>query len=326
MKAIICDQFGPPSTLRYGDLPDPVPGMKEVLINVKACSVNFPDTLIIQGKYQFKPAFPFSPGGDVAGIIEEVGEGVKHFKPGQKVIAMKPFGGFAEKVSVNYKTVFPLPPGMNMEVASSFLMTYGTSYHALKDRANLKEGETLLVLGAAGGVGLTAVELGKIMGANVIACASTDKKLDLCKTYGADHVINYSNSDFREEIKMVTGGNGIDVVYDPVGGSMSELALRSLNWGGRHLVVGFAAGDIPRVPWNLPLLKGCQIVGVFWGSFAQRFPGENMGNTMQIIQWISEGALKPHISKVYSLEDAPQAISDVMERKALGKIIVSIDQ
>ena len=326
MKAIICDTFGPPSSLKYGELPDPKPGPKDVLINIKACSVNFPDTLIIQGKYQFKPEFPFSPGSDVAGIVESVGAEVKAFKPGDKVIAMTPYGGYAEKVAVNYKTVFPIPPGMEMEVASSFLMTYGTSYHALKDRGHLKEGETLLVLGAAGGVGLTAVELGKLMGAKVIACASSDEKLQLCKEYGADGVINYATSDLREEINRLTDGKGIDLVYDPVGGKLSEPALRSLKWGGRHLVIGFAAGDIPRIPWNLPLLKGCQIVGVFWGSFAQRFPGENMKNTMEIIQWISTGNLKPHISKIYDLKNAAQALVDVAERRAMGKIIITMEE
>lgn len=321
MKAVLCKELGLPSQLVLEDVPTKKPGKKEVLIEVKACSVNYPDTLIIQGLYQFKPTLPFSPGSDIAGIVKEVGEGVKHVKPGQEVFGIVPHGGFAEEVIAPANSVFPKPGVMDFKVAASFMMAYGTSYHALKDRAKIKEGEILLVLGASGGVGLAAVELGKLMGAKVIAAASTDEKLELCKEYGADEVINYSNEDLKEKVKELTDGKGVDVVYDPVGGSYSEAALRATAWDGRFLVVGFPAG-IAQIPLNLPLLKGCQIVGVFWGSFAMRFPQQNMQNTMVLINHYSKGELKPHIDRVYSLEQAPQALQDMMDRKTKGKIII----
>jgi len=291
---------------------------------VKACSINFPDTLIIQGLYQFKPECPFTPGSDIAGVVKAVGAGVKHVKAGDEVFGMVPFGGFAEEVVVPANSCFPKPPGMNFELAASFLMTYGTSYHALKDRANIQEGETLLVLGAAGGVGLAAVELGKLMGAKVIAAASTDEKLELCKTYGASETINYTTDDLRARLKEITGGKGVDVVYDPVGGKFSEPAFRSTAWNGRHLVVGFAAGDIPKIPLNLPLLKGSQIVGVFWGRFAMTFPKDNMANTMQLVQWQAAGKINPHIHKTYPLADAAKALEEIMDRKVRGKVILSV--
>ena len=324
MKAIICDSFGPPSNLKYGGLPDPVPGPDEVLINIKACSVNFPDTLIIQGWYQFKPDFPFSPGSDVAGVVAAAGEKVRGFKPGDEVIAMKPYGGFAEKVAVHKTVCFPKPPGMSMVHAASFLMAYGTSYHALQGRGGLKEGETLVVLGAAGGVGLTAVELGKMMGARVIAAASTQEKLELCKSYGADEGINYSTENLKERIKELTGGKGADVVYDPVGGQYAEPALRAMAWKGRYLVVGFAAGEIPKMPLNLALLKGCQIVGVFWGAYTQKEPQNNMRDAMQLVKWFSEGKLKPHIHGTYPLEEVPRALEEIIERKVKGKVVIVI--
>lgn len=322
MKAIICNSYGLPSNLIYTDVPDPVPGPKEILINIKACSLNFPDTLIIQGLYQFKPEFPFSPGSDIAGVVEAVGEKVRGFNVGDEVVALIPHGGFAEKAAVNAKMVFPKSPGMSMVQAASFLMAYCTSYYALKERARLKEGDTLLVLGASGGVGLTAVELGKMMGAKVIAAASTADKLALCAAYGADEVINYKEEDLKARVKELTDGKGANVIYDPVGGAYTEAALRAIAWEGRYLVVGFAAGDIPKIPMNLALLKGCQIVGVFWGAFAQRDPGKNMGLTMQLIQWFTQGKLKPHIHGTYSLEDAPKALEEMMARKVKGKVVI----
>lgn len=324
MKAVICSSFGPPSNLEYKEVSDPVPGPGEVLIRVKACSVNFPDTLIIQGKYQFRPPFPFSPGSDMAGVVEELGEGVKGFKPGDEVVGITTYGGFAEKALIPADACFPKPPGMSMEHAAAFLMAYGTSYHALKDRARLKEGETLLVLGASGGVGLTAVELGKLMGARVIAAASTDEKLDLCRQYGADEGINYQKEDLKERIKELTGKKGADVIYDPVGGKYTEPALRAIAWKGRYLVVGFAAGEIPKIPLNLALLKGCQIVGVFWGAFVKREGKANLQNTMELIQWYSKGKLKPHISATYPLKDAPLALEAIMQRKVKGKVVIEI--
>lgn len=322
MKALRCHQYGPPESLELDELPMPRPGKGEVLIEVKACGVNFPDTLIIQGLYQFKPPFPFAPGSDVAGVVRAVGEGVKQYKPGDEVFAMIGWGGFAEAVVASEKVVFPKPPQMDFVTAASFLMVYGTSFHALKDRGQLKEGETLLVLGAAGGVGLTAVELGKLMGAKVIAAASTDEKLEVCKKYGADMTINYTKENLKDQIKALTNGKGADVVYDPVGGAYSEAALRATSWKGRFLVVGFAAGDIPKIPLNLPLLKGCAIVGVFWGSFAQREISNNLANTMQLIQWFDQGKLHPHIHGTYSLLEVPMALRALMERKVKGKIVV----
>ena len=324
MKAVLCKEFGLPDSLVIEDVPSLKPGKKEVLIEVKACGVNFPDTLIIQGLYQFKPELPFSPGSDIAGIVKAVGEETKGFKPGDKVFAMMPWGGFAEEAVASANVCFPIPPMMNFENAASFLMVYGTSYHALKDRARLKEGETLLVLGAAGGVGLTAVELGKLMGAKVIAAASSDEKLALCKKYGADEVINYKKEDLKAKVKELTEGKGVDVVYDPVGGDYSEAALRATAWKGRFLVVGFAAGQIPKIPLNLPLLKGCQVVGVFWGAFTQKEAGKNMQNTLQLIQWFAEGKIKPHIHASYPLEKVPLALTEIMERKAMGKIVIKV--
>lgn len=324
MKAILCKQFGPPSNLVLENIPSEPIKKGHIRIQVKACGLNFPDTLIIQGKYQFKPDFPFSPGSDIAGIVSEVGEGVKNFKVGDEAVAMIGWGGFREEVVAAAKVCFPKPPNMNFAMAASFMMAYGTSYYALKDRGRLKEGETLLVLGASGGVGLTAVELGKKMGATVIAAASTAEKLALCKEYGADEVINYAEENIKERVKALTDGNGAHVIYDPVGGVQTELALRAIAWKGRYLVVGFAAGDIPKIPLNLPLLKGCQIVGVFWGAFAQKEIAKNMQNTMELMQYFFKGELKPHIHATYPLEKAPEALQEIMDRKVKGKIILEL--
>ncbi len=323
MKAILCKKFGPPSQLELVDITSPKPGKKEVLIQIKSCSVNFPDTLVIQGLYQFKPPLPFSPGGDIAGIVKEIGEGVKHLKIGDHVFGVVPYGGFAEEVVAPVSRVFPIPSSMDFKVASSFIMAYGTSYHALKDRAQLQAGESLLVLGASGGVGLAAVELGKLMGARVIAAASTEAKLALCKKYGADELINYTNEDLKKRTKELTGGQGVNVVYDPVGGDYCEAALRATAWEGRFLIVGFPAG-IAKIPMNLPLLKGCDIVGVFWGRFAQETPQKSLMNTMELIKLYSEGKLKPHIDRTYSLEESPQALEDMMNRKVMGKVVIEM--
>lgn len=322
MKALLCKQYGPPESLVVEEVESLHPEKDQVVISVKACGVNFPDTLIIQGKYQFKPSFPFSPGGEVAGIIKETGEDVKHLQVGDNVFAMPGWGGFAEELVVNANRTFKMPPNMDYTVAASLMYTYGTSYHALKDRAQLKAGETLLVLGAAGGVGLAAVNLGKIMGARVIAAASSDEKLALCKEYGADGLINYSKEDLRESLKTLTGG-GVDVIYDPVGGEYAEPALRAMNWKGRYLVVGFAAGQIPALPFNLALLKGSSIVGVFWGAFAEREPKANFQNIVELFQFYQTGELKPYIQKTYSLADAPQALYDMLERRVMGKLVIA---
>jgi NADPH:quinone reductase len=324
MKSLLCTAHGLPSSLTIAETPNPTITADEVLIKVYACGVNFPDLLIIQNKYQFKPNLPFSPGGEVSGIVETVGEKVKHLKAGDKVVALCGWGGFAEQVAVKANRVFPIPPGMDFINGASTLYTYGTSYHALKDRAQLKPGETLLVLGAAGGVGLAAVELGKTMGAIVIAAASSKEKLNTCTQKGADHVINYSEEDLRARIKEITQDKGVDVVYDAVGGKLAEQALRSIAWKGRYLVVGFTTGEIPQFPANLPLLKGCSIMGVFWGSFAEREPKQSLQNFSQLVAWMKSGKIKQHIHKIYSLNEAAQALQDLMDRKVIGKAVVKV--
>ncbi len=324
MRAIRCKNYGPPSNLVLEEIDSLHAGPKQVVVEVKACGLNFPDTLIIQGLYQFKPELPFTPGSDVAGIVKEVGEGVTHLKVGDAVFGFVAHGGLAEEVIVPINACFPKPPQMDFNVAASFMMAYGTSYHALKDRAKLMEGETLLVMGASGGVGLAAVELGKLMGAKVIAAASTEEKLALCKEYGADELINYTKQDLKSTLKELTEGKGVDVIYDPVGGDFSEQAFRSIAWNGRYLVVGFAAGNIPTIPLNLPLLKGASIVGVFWGGFATKYPKDNMANTITLMQWHAEGSLKPHIHKIVPLEETKEALEEMMNREVKGKLVVQI--
>ncbi|HCI80475.1 MAG TPA: NADPH:quinone oxidoreductase [Ktedonobacter sp.] len=322
MKALLCKQYGPPEQLVLENIALPEPGEGQVGIQVKGCGVNFPDTLIIQGKYQFKPEMPFVPGSDVAGIVTRVGPGVTRTKVGDAVFGVLGWGGFAEEVVADESKLIPLPPNFDFTMAAAFAMTYATSYYALKDRAKLQAGETLLVLGAAGGVGLAAVELGKVMGAKVIAAASSDEKLAVCRRYGADETINYSNEDLKARLKTLTGGQGVDVVYDPVGGPYSEMALRNTAWEGRFLVIGFTNGEIPRIPLNLTLLKGCSIVGVFFGSFAARDPKASMRNFQQLISWLNDGTLKPLISETYPLGNAANAIKRVADRQAVGKIVV----
>ena len=322
MKAVRCNAWGPAETLTVETLPLPQPGAGEVLLRVHAAGVNFPDTLIIQGKYQFRPELPFTPGSEVAGEVQATGEGVTHLKAGDRVIAFLTTGGYATHTVAQASQVMPMPPELDFEAAAAFTLASGTSYHALVDRAGLKAGETLLVLGAAGGVGLSAVQIGHALGARVIAAASSDDKLALCHEHGADETINYADEDLRARLKELTGGKGPDVIYDPVGGSFAEPAFRSIGWGGRYLVVGFAAGDIPALPLNLPLLKGASIVGVFWGEFARRDPRGNARNLGQMIEWIKEGRMRLLVSKTYSLEAAGQALRDLEERQVTGKVVI----
>ena len=325
MKALLCKAFGPASSLVLEDLPSPEPKKNEVLIEVHAAGVNFPDTLIIEGKYQFKPPFPFAPGGEAAGVVKAVGEKITHLRAGDRVMALTGWGGFAEEVAVPGYNVLPVPKSMDLNTAAAFGMTYGTSMHALKQRANLQPGETLLVLGASGGVGLAAVEIGKAMGAKVIAAASTAEKLEVARNAGADHLINYSEQSLKDEVKKLTGGQGVDVIYDPVGGELFEEAFRSIAWNGRFLVVGFAAGGgIPALPANLPLLKGAALVGVFWGSFAQRQPQDNAANFQQLFAWHAEGKLKPLVSQTFPLARGGEAIDALGQRKAVGKVVVQV--
>ncbi len=322
MRAVLCKAFGPPETLVVEDVPAPVAGRGEALVDIRACGVNFPDLLIIENKYQFKPPLPFSPGGEVAGVVSAVGEGVTQVRPGDRVLGSPGFGGFAEQIAIDAGRLIPIPDVMDFVSASAFLFTYGTSHYALKDRARLQAGETLLVLGAAGGVGLAAVELGKVMGARVIAAASSDEKLAVCREHGADEVINYTSEDLKERTKALTGGAGADVIYDPVGGAFAEAALRSTNWNGRFLVIGFAAGDIPKIPLNLVLLKGCQIVGVFWGAFTAREPERNRANIAELMRWFEEGKLRPHVSATYPFERAAEALNDLAQRRVKGKVVL----
>lgn len=322
MKAVVCKNWGLPDTLEITEIPDLIPGPGEVAIQVKAAGVNFPDVLIIQNKYQFKPELPFTPGSELSGIVYAVGEGVSHIKTGDKVIAFIGQGAFAQQVVASASAVIPMPPGMDFDTAAAITLTYGTSHHAVVDRAQLKAGETMLVLGAAGGVGLAAIEIGKALGARVIAAASTDEKLEVCKQHGADITINYSSSDLREAIKHATDGKGPDVIYDPVGGVYAEPAFRSIAWRGRYLVVGFANGEIPKLPLNLTLLKGASLVGVFWGEFARREPKANMAAMREMMGWLAEGKIRPHISARYALHETPQALHDIAARKVTGKVII----
>ena len=324
MKAVVCKQFGPPDSLLVEELPSPRAGPGEVVLSVKAASVNFPDVLIIQNKYQFKPPLPFSPGSELAGVVKETGAGVEGFKPGDKVIAFTTYGAFAEEVKTEAARLLPLPQGMDFTTGAAFLLTYGTSDHALRDRAALRAGETLLVLGAAGGVGLAAIDIGKALGARVIACASSEDKLAVCRSHGADETINYATEDLRERIKALTDGRGVDVVYDPVGGPYSEAAFRSLAWRGRLLVVGFAAGDIPKLPLNLALLKGASLVGVFWGDFTRREPKQFAESVRQLGEWYRQGKVRPHVSQTFPLEKAAEALKLMAARQVKGKVVLTV--
>ena len=323
MKAVVCREYGPPESLVVEEVPPPVPGPGEVVVAVKATSVNFPDVLIIQNKYQFKPPPPFSPGSELAGVVQSTGGDVDRFKPGDAVIAFATYGAFAEQVKTDARRLFRIPEGMDFITAAAFGLTYATSDHALRDRARLAADETLVVLGAAGGVGLAAIEIGKALGARVIACASTDDKLAVCRSHGADETINYAREDLRERIKQLTGGRGVDVVYDPVGGAYTEPAVRSLAWRGRLLVVGFASGEIPRIPINLTLLKGCSIVGVFWGEFTRREPDAFAESMRQLDRWWREGRLRPLVSQTFPLDRAADALALIARREVTGKLVLT---
>lgn len=305
------------------EVPDLVPGDREVVIRVHAAGVNFPDALIIQNKYQFKPELPFSPGGECAGIIEKVGAKVHHLSEGMRVIAFSSWGTFAEQVRVDAMAVVPLLDEVDFVTAASFVLAYATSYHALVDRASLKANETLLVLGASGGVGLAAVEIGKALGAKVIAAASTEQKLAICKEHGADEGILYEAEDLKERVRALTDGKGADVIYDPVGGRFTEQALRASAWRGRHLVVGFANGEIPKIPANLTLLKGSSVIGVFWGDYARREPGNLFGDLQTLFAWLLQKKLRPRIEATYPLERGGEAIAALMERRVSGKLVIA---
>jgi NADPH2:quinone reductase len=321
MKAVVCSEWGGPERLRIGEMPLPEPRAGEVRLKVLAAGVNFPDALIIQKKYQVQPPLPFVPGTEVAGRVDAVGDGVS-LEEGTRVVAFVGTGGFAEYVCASAAQTIPLPSGVPDEVAAGFTMTYATSHHALADRAQLKSGETLLVLGAGGGVGLAAVELGKLAGARVIAAASTDEKLAACHAAGADALINYSTLDLREAVRTLTEGRGADVVYDPVGGGYTEPALRSLAWRGRLLVVGFANGEIPSLRVNLLLLKEASLVGVYWGEFAKREPKANARMIGELMGWLAQGRLKPRVSHVYPLHETPRALDELLHRRAIGKLVI----
>ena len=324
MKAVLCKAFGPADTLVVEDVSSPEIKKNEVLLDVHAAGINFPDTLIIEGKYQFKPPFPFSPGGEASGVISAVGEKVSHLKVGDRVMALTGWGSCAEQIAVPAYNILPMPDAMDFTTAAAFSMTYGTAMHALKQRGALQAGETLLVLGASGGVGLAAIEIGKAMGARVIAAASSAEKLEVARQAGADELINYQDEDVRERLKTLTKGQGVDVVIDPVGGDLFETVFRSIAWNGRMLVIGFASGTIPSLPANLPLLKGAAVIGVFWGSFAQRQPQDNVANFEQLFAWYAEGKLKPLVSQTFALEDTAQAINTLAARKAVGKLVIKV--
>ena len=322
MKAVLCKTLGPARDLVLEDVASPQPRKNEILLDVQAAGVNFPDTLIIEGKYQFQPPLPFSPGGEAAGVVAAVGEKAGALKVGDRVMALTGWGAFAEQVAVPFYNVLPIPASMDFTTAAAFGMTYGTSMHALRQRGQLQAGETLLVLGASGGVGLAAVEIGKAMGARVIAAASSAEKLAVAKAAGADELIDYTQASLREEIKRLTGGQGVDVIYDPVGGELFEQAVRGLAWNGRLLVVGFASGSIPQLAANLVLLKGAAVLGVFWGAFAQRQPEDNAANFKQLFAWHAEGKLKPLVSQTYPLAEAGAAIEKLGQRQAVGMLVV----
>lgn len=324
MKALQCVELAGPEKLVFSEVDDPKPGSGQVLLEIKAASVNFPDVLMIQGLYQNQPPMPFIPGAECSGVISEIGEGVDSCSVGDHVFVMAGTGCFAEKLVVDAASVTLIPKAMDFPVAAALPMTYGTSLYSLKQRANLQPGETLLVLGAAGGVGLSAVEIGKAMGARVIATASTDEKCNVAKDHGADEIINYSNGEFKDTVKSMTDGKGADVIYDPVGGDVFDQSLRCISWEGRLLVIGFTSGRIPSAPANLALLKSCDIVGVFWGAFVERTPKINLQNFEKLYQWIEEGYINPRISMKVPLENTLDAMQAIADRKIIGKAIVKI--
>jgi len=322
MKAVLCSRFGGPDDLKIKDIPPPVAGPGEAVVAIKAAALNFFDTLLIAGKYQHKPPFPFSPASEFAGVVESLGSGATGVAPGDRVMGWMGSGAARERVAIKTERLVRLPDGLDIDRAAGLTVTYGTTIHALRDRAQLKPGETLAVLGAAGGTGLAAIELGKIMGARVIACASSADKLAFARAHGADLGVNYGEDDLKEALRRATDGRGVDVVYDPVGGDYAEAALRSIAWNGRFLVIGFAAGAIPKLPLNLVLLKGCDVRGVFWGQFTERFPEKHRANMAEVLQWASEGKLSAHVHGVYPLEQIADALKALANREAKGKILL----
>ncbi|MFN2525939.1 MAG: NADPH:quinone oxidoreductase family protein [Actinomycetota bacterium] len=324
MKALLCREHGPPDSLVLEDVESAALGPSEVRVRVMAAGVNFPDTLIIEGKYQYQPPLPFSPGSEIAGIVTELGAKVDRVRSGDRVIAVLGHGGLAEEVICSPSQLVPMPDDVEFTTGAALLFTYGTSHYALRDRARLTEGETLVVLGASGGVGLAAVQLGTAMGARVIAAASTEEKLAVCRAEGASETINYASEDLKTRIKELTQAEGADVVLDPVGGPYSEQAVRALGWDGRFLVIGFTAGEIPKIPLNLVLLKSCSIVGVFWGAFLQREPARNEELMAELFGWLRAGKIRPRISKTYPLEQAADALNDLAERRAVGKLVITM--
>jgi NADPH:quinone reductase-like Zn-dependent oxidoreductase len=331
MRALLSNEVGGPETLTIGELPDPVAKPGEVVVAIKACALNYPDVIIIEDKYQFKPPRPFAPGGEIAGVVESVGEGVTALKPGDRVLGMTGWNGMAEKIAVDQRRLFPLPEGKSFEQGASLLMTYGTSIHALLDRGHLKAGDTLLILGAAGGIGLSAIELGKAFGARVVAAVSSEEKAAAARAAGADETVVYGRAPFdkdqskalAEQFKAAVGPDGAQVIYDPVGGDYAEPALRSIGWEGRYLVVGFPAG-IPRLPLNLTLLKSCDVCGVFWGAFAARDPKANAAHVEHLFRLWEEGKVNPHVSETFAFEDGGEAIAKLASRGAIGKLVVKI--
>ncbi|MEM7345011.1 MAG: NADPH:quinone oxidoreductase family protein [Chloroflexota bacterium] len=326
MKAMLCKEWGKPESLVLEEVADPIPGEGEVRIGIRACGINFADTLIISGQYQVKPPFPFSPGLEIAGEILEVGAGVTHLKPGDRVAAICGHGGLAEQVAISAARVIPIPDSMDYNSAAGFAVAYGTSHLGLAHRANLQAGEVLLVHGAAGGVGLTAVEIGKLMGATVIATASTASKLELAAKYGADHLINYREEDFRTRVKEITGGKGADVILDPVGGDVFDQSVRCINWEGRILVIGFASGRISKLPTNLTLVKNMSVVGVFWGAYADRDPKVLLNSLGTLLQWYEAGKLNIHVSQTFPLAESAAALNTLINRQAKGKVVVTIGE
>jgi NADPH2:quinone reductase len=322
VKAILCQRFGTPDELVLADIPDPTPAPGEVVAKVAAVGLNFFDTLIIAGKYQTKPPFPFSPGGEFAGVVESLGPGVTAFAPGDRVMGYTNFNAARERTAVAADRIVKIAAGLDFDRAAALTITYGTAYHALKHRALIRPKETLAVLGASGGVGLAAVELGRVMGVRVIACASTDEKLIFARAHGAHEVVNYGSENLRAALKRLGGEHGIDVVFDPVGGAYSEPALRSLAWGGRHLVVGFAAGEIPKLALNLVLLKGCAVLGIFWGAWVRHEPGQYKEALEALAHWCAQGKLSCHIQHVYPLAQTPEALRALADRKVMGKLVV----
>jgi len=322
MKALLCTRYGTPDELVLANIADPEPGTGEAVVRIAAAALNFFDTLIIAGKYQTKPPMPFSPAAEFAGTVERLGAGVTGLKPGDRVLGYSGYGAARERIAINAERLVRLPDALDFDRAAGVTVTYGTSLYALKDRARLKSGETLAVLGASGGVGLAAVELGKLMGARVVGCASSADKVAFAREHGADDGIDYGQEDLKEALRRMTDGRGADVIYDPVGGAYAEAALRSIAWLGRFLVVGFAAGEIPRLPLNLVLLKGCDVLGVFWGSWIARDPAGHRANIEQLLAWVADGKLSSHVHAVYPLSDAADALKAIAARKVMGKVIL----